>query len=329
MTEERKTARRRKPWPPETVLDKPARLTDDRIFQHSVISPLRYPGAKRQLVPVIEELIRANVTPPRLLIEPFCGGATTTLRLLGADVVPHGVLSDVDPLVSAFWRTAAFDSQWLLTAMREETVTVSRWDWWRSYEPRDRRGRALKCLFLNRTTFSGILHGRAGPIGGRAQSSAYKIDCRYGLEGLERRIRAVADLASSGRLLDVWDVDWRTALKRVSLRFGNLEKGEIAIYLDPPYVDKARWLYEWSFDSREHACLAAALSSDAPYSWLLSYDDTPAIRELYTGRPGQKLLHVSHRYTAAGSESRTVKDELLVTNLLAVPFSGRYRILAS
>jgi DNA adenine methylase len=329
VVDKRKTPVRRKPWSPEAVHDKPECLTDERVFQHSVISPLRYPGAKRQLVPVIEELIKANVPPPRLLIEPFCGGATTTLRLLGADVVAHGILSDIDPLVSAFWYTAAFDARWLLAAMREETVSVSRWDWWRGYDPRRRRDQAMKCLFLNRTTFSGILHGRAGPIGGRAQSSDYTIDCRYGLDGLERRIQAVADLASTGRLLDVWNVGWRTALRRIPARFADLDAREIVVYLDPPYVDKARWLYEWSFDSAEHAKLAAVLSAGTPYSWLLSYDDTEAIRDLYTGRPGQTLLHVPHRYTAAGSETRTVKDELLVTDLAAIPSSDRYRILTS
>jgi hypothetical protein len=43
---------------------------------------------------------------------------------------------------------------------------------------------AVKCLFLNRTTFSGILHGRAGPMGGRKQQSDYKIDCRFNKDGL-------------------------------------------------------------------------------------------------------------------------------------------------
>ena len=79
----------------------------------------------------------------------------------------------------------------------------------------------------------------------------------------------------------------------------------------------------------EPAELAAVLSADTPYSWLLSYDDTPAIRDLYTGRPGQTVLYVPHRYTAAGSETRTVKDELLVTDLATIPSSDRYRILTS
>ncbi|MFD8301522.1 DNA adenine methylase [Streptomyces sp. NPDC059690] len=327
MDNKRGVARRRSPWPPDAALDKPQPLGDQALFSHSVISPLRYPGAKRQLVPVIEGLIVANIPPPRLLVEPFCGGATTTLRLLGAGVAEHGILADVDPLVAAFWKTAAFDASWLITSMHELKVTVEEWDRWRAARPRSRRDRALKCLFLNRTTFSGILHGRAGPIGGRAQRSKYKIDCRFGLDGLTRRINGVAELASTGRVLDVWQADWRTTLQRVSERFGFLQDHEVVIYLDPPYVDKAPWLYEWSFDSEEHGDLASALLKDVKHRWLLSYDDHGAVRDLYCGQPGQTTLHVSHRYTAAGSEKRTVKDELLVTNLPSIPASDRYRVL--
>ncbi|MFE2625898.1 hypothetical protein ACFXKH_38535, partial [Streptomyces caelestis] len=246
---------------------------------------------------------------------------------LGAGVAEHGVLADVDPLVAAFWKTAAFDASWLISSMHELTITVEEWDRWRAASPRSRRDRALKCLFLNRTTFSGILHGRAGPIGGRAQTSKYTIDCRFGLDGLTRRINGVAELASTGRLLDVWQADWRTTLQRVSERFGFLEDHEVVVYLDPPYVDKALWLYEWSFDSGEHGALASALLADTHYRWLLSYDDHGAVRDLYCGQQGQTTLHVSHRYTAAGSEKRTVKDELLVTNLPTIPPSNDYRVL--
>ena len=319
---------RRTPWPAEAVRDKPQLpLSDAQLFTHSVISPLRYPGAKRQLVPVIEGLITANIPPPRLLLEPFCGGATTMLRLLGSGAVEHGVLSDVDPLVASFWKTAAFDSKWLIDAMNGLEITVAEWDRWREAEPRKQRDRALKCLFLNRTTFSGILHGRAGPIGGRAQTSKYKIDCRFGLDGLTRRINGVADLAATGRLLDVWRCDWRTALARIPKDFGSLSASEVLVYLDPPYVDKANWLYEWSFKSAHHTKLASVLRSGTPFRWVLSYDDTPTVRELYCGKDDHITLHVPHRYTAAGSEKRTVKDELLVTNLPVIPESERYRVL--
>nr|WP_285631672.1 DNA adenine methylase [Actinoallomurus iriomotensis] len=315
---ERKTVRRR-PWPADTVRDKPRyELSDTALFAQSVVSPLRYPGAKRQLFHALRTIISANVPPPRLLIEPFCGGATSALRLAGTGVVEHVILADADPLVAAFWHVAAFDTNWLVTAMKEEEVTIQRWDWWRLARPTTRRDRALKCLFLNRTTFSGILHGRAGPIGGRAQTSTYKIDCRYGIAGLERRIRAVGDLADTGRLLDVWNCDWRDSLCRAR-QFGGLTPDEIVVYLDPPYVEKAPELYEWSFESNQHEALATALADADGFQWLLSYDDSPVIRNLYADRAGYRLRTVEYRYTAAGSAVRKSKSELLVSNYPDVP----------
>ncbi len=316
-----------RPWPPDAVLDKPEDLDDPKFFDQSVLSPLRYPGAKRQLTRVIESIIRANVPPPRLLVEPFCGGATTSLRLVGGGAVEHVVLADADPLVASFWHVAAFETTWLVNRMREERVTVARWDWWRAFNPTTRKDKALKCLFLNRTTFSGILHGRAGPIGGRSQTSAYKIDCRFGKDGLERRIRAIGHLADTGRILDVWHGDWQQTLRRVRRDFDGLDPSEIVMYLDPPYVDKAPYLYEWSFEDQAHQALADALRACKDFRWLLSYDDNPVARRLYPTGSGRTSLLVPHRYTAAGSNKRTTRDELLVTNYPEIPDSDQYKPL--
>lgn len=211
--------------------------------------------------------------------------------------------------------------------MHSEEVTLERWDWWRLAEPRSRRDKAMKCLFLNRTTFSGILHGRAGPIGGRAQKSPYKIDCRFGKDGLERRIRAVGELASTGRILDVWHLDWRETFRRLSREYTHLTGDEIAVYLDPPYVEKAPYLYEWSFESDEHQALARALSKAGRFRWLLSYDDNAIIRTLYTGEPGVTRLAIPYRYTAAGSQKRSVRSELLVTNYPDLPEESRSQVI--
>lgn len=320
-------AARRTPWTPADVRDKPGPLTDSRFFEQSVVSPLRYPGAKRQLTPVIENMIRANVPPPRLFVEPFCGGATTALHMAGRGIVDHVILADADPLVAAFWYVAAFDTSWLIGAMHAEPVTLDRWDWWRLAEPRSRRDKAMKCLFLNRTTFSGILHGRAGPIGGRAQASPYKIDCRFGKAGLERRLKAVGDLAATGRILDVWNLDWRETFQRLMQEYAHLSLDELAVYLDPPYVEKAPYLYEWSFESDQHEALARELAQATNFRWLLSYDDNETIRTLYAHVPGVTRLSIPHRYTAAGSEKRSVRSELLVTNYPDLPPESRSQVI--
>jgi DNA adenine methylase len=317
---------------------KPGPISDERVFSFSVISPLRYPGAKRQLVPIIEQVVTGNIPPPRLFVEPFCGGASTALRLVGTGVVEHAILADADDLVHAFWYTAVFDTAWLINQVMSMEVTVAQWEWFRIFEPKGRRDKALKCFFLNRTTFSGILHGRAGPIGGKKQDAQtkYKIDCRFNKEALSARLKAIGELGNAGRILDVWDSDWRDTLRRVSKEYGHrLTPDEILLYLDPPYVDKAEFLYQWAFDDDEHRALAAALSGATDYRWILSYDDNPLARLLYPAQSGNRhVLHARHRYSAAGLRATTAgkrtrpqREELLVTNFLDIPASDAYHAL--
>lgn len=320
---------RRRPWGADEAFEKPTfEVADPRFWDQSVLSPLRYPGAKRQLVPLIEQLVRANaILPPRLLVEPFCGGATAALRAAGSGAVEHVVLADANPLVAAFWYTTAFDTTWLVNAMMDEPVTLDRWDWWKASAPKGRREQALKCLYLNRTSFSGIFDAHAGPIGGRTQASNYKIDCRFGKDGLRRRLRAIGNLADTGRILDVWNCDWRESLVRTSIRFGDLGPERILVYLDPPYVLKAAKLYGWSFDTGEHQALAAALAKATDYNWILSYDDHPSVRELYSEQSDIQRLLVPHRYTASGGGSRVTKKELLLTSYSDLPESHKFELL--
>jgi hypothetical protein len=45
----------------------------------SILSPLRYPGGKRQLAGYIAATIRLNGLRPKLFVEPFAGGASVAL----------------------------------------------------------------------------------------------------------------------------------------------------------------------------------------------------------------------------------------------------------
>lgn len=304
----------------ERAAKEPRPLASPEKWERSVVSPLRYPGAKRQLVTHIQDLIQANVPPPRLLVEPFCGGATAGLRLVGTDVAKHLVLNDADPLVAAFWEVAAFDTDWLIDAVDAITPTVELWDEWRHKKPRSVRQRALKCLYLNRTTFSGILHGRAGPLGGRDQTGEYRIDCRFGKDGLISRIEGIGDLADTGRLLDVWNDDWQLALRKVRHHFSFFDPNEITVYLDPPYVEKAPQLYEWSLESSEHERLSKHLLSETSFHWVLSYDDSRLVREMYRGATGVHRFKVPLRYSAAqGGNGASPRQELLISNYREVP----------
>jgi DNA adenine methylase len=221
---------------------------------------------------------------------------------------------------------------------------------------------AVRCLFLNRTTFSGILHGRAGPIGGRAQASPYGIGCRWNPEALEERLAFIGHLYRTGRLVDVWCKDWRGTLDDVPELFPQLLPSNVVAYLDPPYIDKSALLYRISFDplggyrtgappsepADLHIELASYLRRKAQFRWLLSYDAHESLttnRELYAASrmtpsaADQRHLGVRRwtiskrvvptRYTAGGRAGKRPAAELLLTTLPAstVPVDDDLRLI--
>jgi len=321
-------------------------------------SPLRYPGAKAGIGKLINQIVESaagTLGRTSLFVEPFAGGAATGLRLAGLGTADRILLADADPLVATFWTVVAEDTSWLVDRMWDEPITLERWDYWRRWSPsrQDDRELAVKCLFLNRTTFSGILHGRAGPIGGRAQTSAYRLDCRFNRAALQKRLEYVGDLYRANRLLDVWCKDWEATLADVAEWYPQLLPDRVIAYLDPPYLEKSANLYGLSFDptggyarapesanharwqhAREHVRLAEYLRRKARYRWILSYDyhdrllQSPQLyhaRRMTPSHEERNLLGVrtwtisrrvlTMKYTAAGASTRFSSRELLLTTL--------------
>ncbi len=345
-------------------------------------SPLRYPGAKSGLSSVIGELITAAQRSPRvrqvdLLVEPFAGGASTSLRLVGEGVVQRALLADADPMVAAFWQVAASRTSELIQRISEEhtkyvviggSTALARWDYWRSWKPASGISRstrdlelATKCMFLNRTTFSGILHGQAGPIGGRKQTSQYGIGCRFNLDALVERLEYIGHLYDAGRIVDVWRADWKTTLHGVSSHYKTLLPDRVVAYLDPPYLSKSGKLYQRSFDSQisqegkdldwvgglQHYDLAEYLRREMQYRWILSYDYNErlladdalyAAKVMHPTEParrlgGVKAWRISKRivtltYSASSRTGRGLARELLLTTLPPATVPINERLLA-
>jgi hypothetical protein len=97
--------------------------------------------------------------------------------------------------------------------------------------------RAMKCLFLNRTTFSGIIGGHAGPIGGRAQAN-YRIDCRFDKDAIEARLRNSARRAASSAPSRAAGRPTFHRAHDTAASLG-LKANSVVFYLDPPYIEKA------------------------------------------------------------------------------------------
>jgi len=283
--------------------------------RRTVHSPLRYPGGKRRLVPYIRAALEANKFKPALFVEPFAGGASVALELAASGAVDQIALADCDPYVAALWETVFFDCDWLCKQVAQAEVTLAEWERIKKTRFRARRQMAFACLFLNRTSFNGTLHWRAGPIGGKEQTSKYAIDCRFPRERLVQRLRACEALASAGKVRVVSESSALHFVARMRAAATKEEKS-LFFYFDPPFWAKSQTLYRPPFTVADHQALASALRYlKEPY--LLSYDPAPEIAALYSYARSET---VELLYTAT---QRSAGSELVITNLDELPADTR------
>lgn len=157
--------------------------------------------------------------------------------------------------------------------------------------------RGFAAFYLNRCNRSGsIVNGR--PIGGVDQSGTWKIDARFNKEDLALRC---------GRLVGYKD---RVA---VSCEDGvafiqRVQADGLFLFVDPPYYNKGRTLYFNKLDGAYHERLASVLGSLSAVPWVLTYDDCPEVRKLYSGWANVRSYGL--RYTAS---SREMGREVIVT----------------
>lgn len=282
----------------------------------TVLSPLRYPGAKRRLFKNISAFLESTGIRPSLFVEPFAGGAGVALQLLGSGMTEKVALGDLDPWVASFWKALFFDTEWLLSQVEDIEVNVDAWKRFKGGDHTCDRERALACLFLNRTSFSGILAPGAGPIGGYEQKSDYKIDCRFNRKRLAQRIRLASTYRDKIAFIDC--LDWKETTSR-ALEY---KKDGLFFYFDPPFFRKAHRLYRNYFEDTDHEKLRDFLRSFSG-DWLLSYDDAESFRRLYDG-PSFHYSDVKTLYSASTINGRGPGSEVLVTNVkIAQRLSGK------
>lgn len=271
-----------------------------------LVSPLRYPGGKSLLVGYFAKLIEENFLTGCHFYEPYAGGASMSLALLSQDAVSRVTLMERDPLLAAFWHSVITQNDRLCREIRRMTIDMRQWKAHQKFLHPTAESRystltlAKACLFLNRANFSGILH--AGPIGGMLQRSEYTVDCRFNRERIIEQIRAIAPYAKRMRVLRG---DAVTYLKRQRMK---IAKERSLVYIDPPYYHQGKKLYRYHYVEDQHHALAAFLDA-APFSWVVSYDNHPLIKQMFKG---QKIVPIKLNY--AVKQSRRA-DELLIANL--------------
>jgi DNA adenine methylase len=126
-------------------------------------------------------------------------------------------------------------------------------------------------LYLNRTNRSGVLN--AGVIGGQKQEGTYTVGSRFYRETLLSRLDRIHQLSSR---ITVTAYDGLAAIREYA------KLTDAFFYIDPPYFDKGSYLYLNSFKEDDHTALAELLGEYRDRHWILTYDDVPRIRELFS-----------------------------------------------
>ena len=272
-------------------------------------TPLRYPGGKRRLAPVVMRFLEENGLKDVDYVEPYAGGSAVALALLFGEYASVVHINDMSRPVYAFWHTVLNDTEAL--CRRVENVKVTMHTWRRQRRIYDRRESVdlfdlgFATLFLNRTNRSGILSG--GVIGGKRQTGRWRLDARFNSIDLVQRIRRISRYRDRIRLYQ------QDALDFTNNVLSDLRNG-FAFY-DPPYIEKGQKLYLNDYTIEDHHALAAQVGQlDCP--WVVTYDRVAAIRErLY---PQHRRMFYGLSYSTQrrhkGDEVMFLSDRLELPN---------------
>lgn len=198
------------------------------------LSPFRYPGGKAFLTGYLSS-IADYVAGSSIVhyLEPYCGGAGAAFGLLASGKTNHIHLNDADIRIYSAWRAILTENQRFLDALSATPVTMDTWyecqDIISNPEPSYSFEVGFSTYFINRTSRSGIVLG-SGPIGGYDQTGSWKLNARYYLDTMRRRIEWIGMNASYVSLSNLDGIEF---LRENSTTL----KDEATLYLiDPPYV---------------------------------------------------------------------------------------------
>lgn len=269
--------------------------------RYGTLSPLRYPGGKSALAGLFAHIVTNLRLTGQRYIEPYAGGAGAGIALLLNGIVDHLVINDLDPAVYAFWHSLVYECESLVELIETTPLAVPEWlrqrDIYRAADESDPLKLGFSFFFLNRTNRSGVLRG--GVIGGLEQRGNYKIDARFNRTTLVNRIKAISAFRDQ---ITVTNTDGRVSI------MANADDPNTFMYIDPPYVEAGSKLYLNSFEHRDHAALARIVKEVDKAHWLMTYDTSPLIEQLYTENFRRRYsLNYSARYPG-----RT--DELMIAS---------------
>lgn len=283
----------------------------------NAVSPFRYPGGKGFLSGFLADHL-SKVFPGSSVtfLEPFCGGAGAAVNLLADGFVDRLCLNDADVRIYSAWRAMLEETERFIDQIQSVPLTMDEWYIQKQISvdgPISGYGFDLgfASFYLNRTTRSGIV-SKAGPIGGYDQTGKWKIDARFNRDGLAKRVGWIGENRDR---IEVTNLDVLSFLDRARR---TLDANSSFYFIDPPYVKAGGRLYLNAMDEDKHVALSDMLTSGKITKWVLTYDDHPLVRQVYSD---QNMQSVNVNYSL---QKKRKEAEILIT-----PTAARYESAAT
>lgn len=266
-------------------------------------SPFRYPGGKTWLVPYVRELLQNFDRRPRVLVEPFAGGAIVGLTVAAERLADEVLLCEIDADVAAVWHTMlGGEAEWLANRIlsfeisRRTVVDVL------SRHPRTLRERAFQTLLRNRVQRGGILAPGASLV--RKGENGRGVASRWYPETLARRIETIAAMRDRIRFVQGDGMELAATF---------VERKSVAFFVDPPYTagGKRAGHRLYLHNHIDHSRLFKMMSRALGYV-MLTYDDSFEVRSL------ARAHRFDIREIPMKSTHHAVVNELVITNARAV-----------
>jgi DNA adenine methylase len=234
-------------------------------------SPFRYPGGKTWLVPRIRQWLLSQPVKPKLLIEPFAGGAIVGLTAAFESLAERVLLVERDPCVAAVWKTIlGGDGEWLADRIVNFDLTTRSVDAALTKEAETTRDLAFQTILRNRVNRGGILADGAGRV--KHGENGKGLSSRWYPETLQRRILEIVQIRER---LTFIEGDGIQVMRE------NADRNDAAFFIDPPYTAAGKRagsrLYAYSeLDHNELFSVVATVRGD----FLMTYDNAPDVEAM-------------------------------------------------
>ena len=230
-------------------------------------SPLRYPGGKTWLIPHLRAWLMGVTPRPKLLVEPFCGGAIVSLTAVMEGLVERALLAELDGDVAAFWRAALLHGPELCARIADFEPSRDAVNALAGEQPSSVVERGFRTLVLNRTRRGGIL--APGASLSRIGENGKGVASRWYPRTIAARIRKITDAADRIAFRET------DGMKLIETLGGT---GDAVWFVDPPYTagGKRAGKRLYLHHTIDHQRLFALLAESGA-NFLMTYDRAPEI----------------------------------------------------